>query len=156
VWTPTGPLNMARASHTATLLPNGKVLVAGGECASNLTATAEIYDPATETGTLTNPLAVKRLSHAAIFLLNGKGLVSGGTDETDLPICNSELYDPITGAWALTGALNEGRYDFTATRLSDGKVLVSGGQGLAQVLQDAEVYDGAIRICTATGPLSVG
>src|SRR4029077_16863204 len=78
-WSVTGSLNTARYVHTATLLPNGKVLVAGGRGTSggDLTS-AELYDSATETWTASGSLAVARESHTATLLPNGKVLVAGG------------------------------------------------------------------------------
>src|SRR4029078_4021428 len=72
----TGSLGAARYSHTATLLQNGKVLVAGGFNSSFL-ATAELYDPATGTWTTTGNLNTARNLHTATLLPNGKVLVVG-------------------------------------------------------------------------------
>ena len=77
-WTKTGSLATARASHTATLLPNGKVLVAGGGVPR--LASAELYDPASGTWTATGSLATARYAHTATLLPNGKVLVAGGGD----------------------------------------------------------------------------
>ncbi len=76
----TGSLATARADHTATLLPNGKVLVAGGS--SCVLASAELYDPASGTWTATGSLATARDLHTATLLPNGKVLVAGGFDST--------------------------------------------------------------------------
>ena len=77
-WTATGSLGTARRGHTATLLPNGKVLVAGGDDSSNALASAELYDPASGTWTATGSLATARYGHTATLLPNGKVLVAGG------------------------------------------------------------------------------
>src|SRR5436190_7951827 len=74
----TGRLAVARVYHTATLLPNGKVLVTGGYDGNNAFATAELYDPATGTWTPTGSLTVARFRHKATLLPNGQVLVSGG------------------------------------------------------------------------------
>ena len=79
-WTATGSLATARADHTATLLPNGKVLVAGGYCSGGYLASAELYDPASGTWTATGSLATARIRHTATLLPNGKVLVAGGDD----------------------------------------------------------------------------
>src|SRR5437660_128069 len=76
-WTATGSLGTARAEHTATLLPDGKVLVAGGYAAGWL-ASAELYDPATGTWTVTGSLATARSNDTATLLPDGKVLVAGG------------------------------------------------------------------------------
>ena len=78
-WTTTGALSTARYDHTATLLPNGKVLVAGGySISSDYLSSAELYDPATGTWTATGALSTARYDHTATLLPNGKVLVAGG------------------------------------------------------------------------------
>ena len=77
-WTATGSLTTARYGHTATLLPNGKVLVAGGYNGLGYLASAELYDPASGTWTATGSLATARYDHTATLLPNGKVLVAGG------------------------------------------------------------------------------
>ena len=77
-WTATGNLNTARREHTATLLPNGKVLVAGGYNNGSYLASAELYDPASGTWTATGSLNTARFEHTATLLPNGKVLVAGG------------------------------------------------------------------------------
>ena len=102
-WNSTGSLNTARGHHTATLLTDGKVLVAGGKnSAGNALATAELYDPASETWTFTGSLNLARSGHAAILLANGKVLVVGGSGAET----SAELYDPTSGTWTPTGNLN--------------------------------------------------
>ncbi len=76
-WTTTGSLNTARCCHTATLLPNGQVLVTGGE-AGNVLTSAELYNPATGKWTATGSMATPRVSHTATLLTNGEVLVTGG------------------------------------------------------------------------------
>src|SRR5437016_12004230 len=83
-WTVTGSLNIARAEHTATLLPNGMVLVAGGVDTSGTSASAELYDPATGSWTATGNLSVARELHTATLLPNGQVLVAGGADSSGI------------------------------------------------------------------------
>jgi hypothetical protein len=97
----TGSLATARYSHTATLLPNGKVLVAGGAGASGTLASAELYDPASDRWTATGSLATARNNYTATFLPNGKVLVAGGYIGSSL--ASAELYDPASGTWTATG-----------------------------------------------------
>ena len=112
--------------HTATLLPNGMVLVAGGYDGNlHISTNAELYDPATGNWTVTGSLATARQAHTATLLANGKVLVAGGDDVGML--ASAELYDPATGNWTPTGRLNVGRWRHTATLLSNGTVLVAGG-----------------------------
>ena len=108
-------LSTARRWHTATLLPNGKVLVAGGYNGAYL-ASAELYDPATETWSPTGSLAAARRNHTATLLPNGMVLVAGGTTSSnDAPLASAELYDPATETWSPTGSLATARCYHTAT-----------------------------------------
>ena len=152
-WTATGSLATARDGHTATLLPNGKVLVAGGAGSSGSLASAELYDPASGTWTATGSLATARDGHTATLLPNGKVLVAGGADSSG-SLASAELYDPASGTWTATGSLATARYHHTATLLPNGKVLVAGGYGNSGSLASAELYDPASGTWTATGSLA--
>jgi pimeloyl-ACP methyl ester carboxylesterase len=156
-WTATGPLAMERAFHTATLLPSGKVLVAGGfsENAGFL-ASAELYDPAAGTWAPTGPLATARWYHTATLLPSGKVLVVGGANNDSGFLASAELYDPATGTWAATGPLAVAPLLHTATLLPNGKVLVVGGEGSGGTgrLARAELYDTAAGTWAATGYLA--
>src|SRR6266850_1374272 len=99
----TGSLATGRSWPTATLLPNGKVLVAGGYGGGYL-ASAELYDPASGTWTATGSLGTAREFHTATLLPNGKVLVAGGVDSSGF-LASAELYDPATGTWTATGSL---------------------------------------------------
>src|SRR5262249_25153459 len=99
-----GPMTTARYSQTATLLANGKVLVAGGDGTKGALATAELYDPVTGTWIPTGALHTARDEHTATLLPNGKVLVAGG-----LGLASAELYDPVSGIWTVTGSLNLSR-----------------------------------------------
>jgi large repetitive protein len=145
-WEYTGSLKTARFHHTATLLPDGRVLAVGGERGHNPLATAELYDPGTGTWSGTGSLSTARDSHTATLLPNGTVLVAGGNpDELD----SAELYDPATGTWSLTGSLNSMRKDHAATLLPNGMVLVTGG-ALAHkaALASAELYAPGIVAAT--------
>ena len=100
-WTVTGSMVTARDSHTATLLPNGQVLVVGGLNSNNgviYLSSAELYNPATGTWSPTAALTTARKSHTATLLPNGKVLVAGGSFNSN-PVASAELYDPATGTW---------------------------------------------------------
>lgn len=124
---PAGSLSSARGDHTATLLPNGKVLVVGGWTGTSCLASTEIYNPETDTWSSAGNLAAARSSHTATLLPNGKVLVIGGFGPGYL--ASTELYDPATGKWSSAGNLAIGRDAHTATLLQNGKVLVVGGYG---------------------------
>ena len=103
-WSPTGALPWARAGHTATLLPSGKVLVTGGYVPGGVSfASAELYDPATGTWSATGALATARSGHTATLLPSGKVLVAGGSTEARPPWLSAEVYDPATGTWSHHG-----------------------------------------------------
>lgn len=138
-WTPTGSMTVARAWHTATLLPSGKVLVAGGL----LLSSAELYNPSTGTWTLTGSMNVRRADFSATLLQNGLVLVAGGFDTTWHEVSSAELYNPTTGNWSLTGSMNTARANHEATLLDDGRVLVTGGSIAYQssVTPTAEIFD---------------
>src|SRR5436189_278401 len=124
-WSETGSLNTERYSHTATLLPNGMVLVAGGGGGSD-SRSAELYDPASGTWTTTGSLNTGRAEHTATLLPNGMVLVAGGSGSSGA-LASAELYDPASGSWTTTGSLNTARQLHTATLLPNGKVLVAAG-----------------------------
>jgi len=103
MWSATGSLATTRINHTAMLLLNGKVLVAGGFNTSGALASAELYDPASGTWTATGSLNTAREFHTATLLPNGKVLVAGGYDGVSA-VSSAELYDPALGTWSATGS----------------------------------------------------
>jgi WD40 repeat protein len=153
----TGSLITARDFHTATLLPNGHVLLAGGVGTPfAYLASAELYDPATGILTTTGSLAVGRLGHTATLLRNGKVLVVGGDGSSGV-LASAELYDPTTGTWTTTGSLTTARFVSTSTLLTNGKVLVVGGEDNSNnILASAELYDPVSGTWTPTGSLTIG
>ena len=154
----TGSMPQTRADHTATLLPNDKVLVAGGDRdgGGNTLTNAELYDPASRTWTATGSLLTDRADHTATLLPNGKVLAVGGR-EFFYDLASAELYDPATGTWAPTGSLKIPRRFHSATLLPDGKVLVAGGIreffSTVYSINSAEIYDPATGTWTVTGSL---
>lgn len=152
---PTAPMHTSRTADTATLLHNGKVLVAGGSVVQyfDYTPSAELYDPGTGSWQDTGSLNIGRLNHTATLLRDGKVLVAGGDSST--PDLNSaELYNPGTQAWSFTGSLNQGRELHSATLLPNGKVLVAGGYNYGN-LTSAELYDPRHESWTTTGSLNI-
>ena len=123
-----GNMTSVRWSHTATLLANGKVLLAGGR--SNFSpnvhsASAELFDPSTNTFTTTGSMTTGRDFHTATLLPDGRVLLLGGNDF--FSVSSAELYDPGSGAFTVAGYLTTPRHFHTATLLSGGTVLVTGG-----------------------------
>jgi N-acetylneuraminic acid mutarotase len=155
-FTSTGSLKNATYGHTATLLPDGKVLVAGG---LGENTGAELYNPVTGTWTATGSMTYTRWWHTATLLPNGKVLVVGGEDSSG-PLASAELYDPATGTWSVTGAMGHVRWYNTATLLVNGEVLVTGGDdggggGYHHGQASAEVYDPATGTWSPTGSMTV-
>ncbi len=152
----TGSLATARNGHTATLLPNGMVLVAGGGGNSGLLASAELYNPATGTWSATGNLVTARDGHTATLLPNGMVLVAGGYGISNSYLASAELYNPATGTWSTTGNLATGRNSHTATLLPNGMVLVAGGEnsGTGNYLASTELYNPATGTWISTGNLS--
>jgi galactose oxidase-like protein len=152
-WTATGEMHSPRRDHTATLLSDGRVLVAGGSDDYHTLALTELYDPASGSWTAVGRLAVARSGHTATLLTDGTVLVAGGYDRSDRILDSTETFDPSTGTWSASGKMVTAVTAHTATLLPDGRVLVAGGSafgGHGQAVPAAEVYDPASRSWTAT------
>jgi len=120
-------MSVARANHTATLLLNGKTLVAGGSDFVTTHRSSELFDPATGQWQVTGDLRTERQGHTATLLPDGRVLVAGGQLNDGTVLDSAEIYNPATGAWNFTGSLTLPRFNHTATLLPSGKVLVIGG-----------------------------
>lgn len=155
-WVMTGPLNAAREGHTATLLPDGRVLAiaaGGNETASPAEASIEAYDPVAGTWQALITIRPPRRNHTATLLPDGRVLIAGGDGGPGQPlVAASLLFDPATGALTATGALKTPRVQHTATLLPDGRVLVLGG-GNPGFLASAEIFNPATGAWATVGPL---
>jgi hypothetical protein len=161
----TGNLTMPRLNHTATLLENGKVLIAGGGSGEQGLASAELYDPDTGTFAATGTvqpngerrIGTPRRSHTATLLNNGMVLIAGGYGPGGI-LAGAELYDPDTGNFIRTGNMTVPRYDHTATLLQNGSVLIVGGSDTCPGydLASAEIYNPSTGNFTATGSMTAG
>ncbi len=150
-WTDTGSLTSARHVHTAALLSDGRVLVAGGYDNSGAIGSAELYNPDPGTWSDTDSMTDARYYHTLTLLSDGKVLVAGGLDNSS-DLASAELYDPVMDTWSPTGALPESRSYHTATRLPNGEVLVTGGgSGNFDFLATAELYDPVTGTWANTG-----
>jgi len=156
-----------RANLTATLLPDGQVLVAGGGASgvNNGTADplagAELYNPRTGAWSITGSMHHARDAHMAILLRSGLVLVAGSSRYTKSG-ATAELYDPRTGKWTVTGSLHQDhayQTGQTATLLPSGQVLVVGGcltGNCSSVTRTAEFYNPSTGVWTVTGSLHQG
>ena len=135
-WTLTGYLPYRRCEHTATLLPDGKVLVAGGriqwgDFSTHITDTCLLYDPVIGAWGSTGRMVRAREGHAAVLLPNGEVLVAGGSGGSPFGfpslLDSYEIYSPASGTWR-TGWMPHPRQMHTLTLLQDGTVLVAGGE----------------------------
>lgn len=145
-----GSLNLARYEHTATLLSNGELLVAGGYDGSDLAPT-ELYDPAVGTWTTANSLNTPRDSHTATLLPNGSVLVVGG-ENGGSPLASVEVRNPLTGQWKTNAPLAIARQLHTATLLPNGKVLIAGGYS-GSVLSNSVLFDPVSGTWANTGSM---
>lgn len=156
-----GKMNAARVAHRATLLPDGKVLITGGqEKAQDKLASAELYDPTTETFRPVSAMNAKRADHTATLLKNGFVLIAGGGNKSapdEGPQASAELYNPTKQTFVMTGAMSVPRYKHSAALLPDGRVLILGGSD-ARMWEgryaSAEIYDPVTSKFTTTAKLN--
>jgi len=175
-FTATGSMTTSRFFHTATLLADGRVLIAGGDMIEATTvhpppfktqSTAELYDPRSGTFTATGAMTMPRSSHSAALLPDGKVLIAGGgvTDAAKGAFgsptsFSAELYDPDTGTFSATGNMTTARFGSIATLLNNGKVLIAGGLQRdpgaldVRVLARTELYDPSTGTFIATGDMT--
>jgi Galactose oxidase, central domain len=146
-------MNTSRLSATATLLPSGEVLIAGGETptiglgfAVVVLASVDLYDPVTNTFAPAGSLPTmnkSRQSATATLLNNGRVLIAGGGDNSNEVLASVDLYDPAANSFvppASTPTMNQARHSATATLLPNGKVLIAGGEELSKTLASTELY----------------
>ncbi|MCB8991086.1 MAG: hypothetical protein H6664_07115 [Ardenticatenaceae bacterium] len=143
-WTTVASMGIGRNDHTATLLSDGRILVVGGSSGYTVReATAELYDPVTNSWSYADSMSTPRTGHTATLLPDGRVLVAGGRNGGS-SFTSAELYDPISDTWSAAASMTNGRIYHTATLLPDGRVLVTGGiPGAAGVgyQTSAELYD---------------
>lgn len=136
-------MSSRRQAPAAALLPDGRVLIAGGYWTTYL-ATAEIYDPETRTFAPTEPMSVARSGAVAAPLPDGRVLVAGGYNGTSQRLSSAEIYDPVTGKFSTPSAtMGVARSEAAGVPLPDGRVLIAGGAGAAggTYLSSVETFD---------------
>jgi N-acetylneuraminic acid mutarotase len=140
----------SRSAHTATRLPDGRVLVAGGSDAAGQTlAAGELYDPAGRTWTTAGSMTHARGNHTATLLENGTVLIAGGYHQSSVPIAETEVFDPSSQTWSDVGSMTQAQAPHTATLLPDGRVL-------ALSITGAEVYDPGSQTWSSVPSMTVG
>ncbi len=162
-WSLTGNVRTPVDGHTATLLSNGNVLIAGGETNAAVTASSEIYNASTGSWHYTGSMSVARAQGRAFMLSSGSVLIAGGCGGSCLSgtTASAEIYHPASGTWSLTGAMNRARAYFGGVTLHNGVILVAGGctslnaNGCAAVTNSAEFYNPAIGKWQLTGSMNV-
>jgi hypothetical protein len=150
-WTVAANNIQAPGYQTATVLPDGRVLAAGGQGTK-----AELLNPASGTWSAAASMNRARAYPSATLLPGGEVLVAGGFDGT-APLASAELYDPAKNRWTLTGSMTVGRLQHSAALLGNGKVLIAGGNVSGSYWNPtaaAEVYDPATGTFTATGAMT--
>ena len=157
-------MNQPRAGHTATLLPDGTVLVVDGgqlDIDDLLVSipSAEIFDSSQGKYSVVGKPCVAREFHTSTLLMSGKVLVAGGTQFSGYPTWlpatpSAELYDPASRSFTNTGSMQAGRTQHTATLLADGRVLIVGGSTSVEALASAEIYDPAAGSFVAAASLA--
>lgn len=145
-------MNVARAAHQATLLDSGHVLVTGGcgEGCDAKHASAELFDPQSDTFAATASMATPRASHTATRLNDGRVLVAGGWADREV-VNSAEIFDPATRRFTPADDMTAARAGHAAVRLPDGRVLLAGGESATNAsLASTEIFD------PATGTFSPG
>src|SRR5438128_4745094 len=133
----TPPMEVARQGHTATVLTNGNVLIAGGTNQSGILKSTEIYDAATNIFRPGGEMGVARMGHTASLLTDGRVLIAGGRNAAGTVENSAEIFDPAIGASAMAGYMNSPRSGHTATVLTNGWVFLAGGDDAGT----AEIFD---------------
>lgn len=148
-------MRQARVSHTASLLADGRVLVAGGWTGNATTASTELYDPRTRRFSDAPPMSEPRMDGTATPLASGKVLLAGGARQTNHPSATVDVFDSTTSEMTAAGPMRTARAHHAAVRMRDGRVLVVGGLvGRRTATALAEIFDPRSGTFSQTGSLS--
>jgi MYXO-CTERM domain-containing protein len=159
-WTTTGAMAFARTRHELHALPSGRALTFGGTDDNGALASAEVFDPGSETWAMVGGLTTSRYHYASVTLASGEVLVAGGLNDTDGSLASAELYDPVSGKFSVLPAMHAARAFLTATLLADGRVLIAGGciydfstDNCDPTKGPAEIFDPTTKSFTQVGSL---
>jgi WD40 repeat protein len=160
-FSPAGSLLEGRYGHTSTLLPDGRVLILGGVAfdagSLDFRASAEMWEPDSESFGSVASLPRTLIGHTATLLPDGRVLVVGGVTDGGAALNDAAfLWEPKTEDFSPGGSLAVGRQTHTATLLPDGRVLVVGGDDGSGSLDGAELWDPDTGSFHAAGSLAVG
>ncbi len=155
-WWSAGNMSAERGVATATLLNDGDVLVAGGDSDGGAVASADLFDPVSNTWSAAGSMSTGRWEDTATLLGNGNVLVAGGIDPNISWLKSAELYDPASDTWSPARDMTTARYGHVAALLKDGKVLVAGGWGYSGAVASAELYDPTSNSWSSAGSMSTG
>jgi hypothetical protein len=155
IFTATGPLPFSVDDHTATLLQDGRVLVAGGWTTRGVVASTELYDPTSRTFSPGPHMLSRRSGCCAVRLRDGRVLMIGGFTAAHTTTAAAELFDPGTDEFLATGSMSAPRGSPAAALLPDGRVFVAGGISRGRIVASAEVYDPASGRFSRTGSMFV-
>ncbi|MDP6454136.1 MAG: kelch repeat-containing protein, partial [SAR202 cluster bacterium] len=155
--TPYVGMRRSRTGHTATLLPSGDALVAGGaDEYGEAFSSVETFESASGKWIETSPMNEARGLHTETLLDDGRLLISGGGTEIGHALASAELYDPADDSWTLTGKMIGPRVYHATAKLSDGKALVTGGfADFERVFETAETFDPVTATWDAISPMSM-
>lgn len=149
-WTAVKSMNQGRGFHTATLLKNGQVLIAGGggniseDCLrptwNTVHASAEVYDSVTDTWTTVGVMNESRTEHEAILLASTKVLIAGGRrTSTGRTLSTAELYDSDTKTWSTTSRLQKGRFGHSLNLGPTGVLAIGGFRAFPPSEADVDI-----------------
>ena len=154
-WSAIARMATARDAHTATLLADGRVLVAGGQGGLHAMSAAELFDPVRERWIAAGPLTTARSEHVAVRTADGSVLAIGGNPSYDSPndviLASAERFDPATSTWSPAGSMSSGRVGHAAGVLRDGRIIVAGGE----LAGTADLFDPVANRWTPAGSLSM-
>ena len=154
-WAVSGSMTVARYGHSATLLHDGTVLVAGGvDGGGYVTPSAELFDAATGAWRTSGDMTSGLFRHTAARLSNGDILVAGGLDGAGHVASTAQIYDRATGRWRSVARMQTERYQHVMVALLDGRVMVAGGDSYTGVQATTEIYDPATDLWSPAGQMA--